>query len=132
MEETIQKSSRGQKIGRFLLKTLVASLAVYITAWILPGVWIDQFLVSILVAFALGLINAFLRPILVVLTIPITIFTFGLFLLVINAALVMLVSRIVPGFHVDGFWWAVAFSLILSLITGLLEFPLRKGTEQAK
>lgn len=131
MEETVQKSSRGQKIGRFLLKTLVASLAVYITAWILPGVWIDQFLVSILVAFALGLINAFLRPVLVVLTIPVTIFTFGLFLLVINAALVMLVSHIVPGFHVDGFWWALAFSLILSLITGLLEFPLRKRTEQA-
>lgn len=126
METATNKKSTGKKVGQFLLKLLISSLAVYITAWILPGVHVEQFLVSVLVAFALGLVNSFLRPLLILLTIPVTIFSFGLFLIVINAALVMLVSHVVPGFRVDGFWWAVAFSLILSFITGLLELPVKK------
>lgn len=126
METAPNKKSTGKKVGQFLLKLLISSLAVYITAWILPGVHVEQFLVSVLVAFALGLVNSFLRPLLILLTIPVTIFSFGLFLIVINAALVMLVSHVVPGFRVDGFWWAVAFSLILSFITGLLELPVKK------
>ncbi len=109
----------------FLLKLLVSSIAVYLTAWILPGVHLDSFWVSLLVALVLGLVNAFLKPLLVILTIPVTIFTFGLFLIVINAALVMFVNHIVPGFTVDGFWWAVAFSLIVSLVSSLLEIPVR-------
>ena len=124
------KPGTGRKIAQFLLKTLVSSIAVYITSWLLPGVHVDQFLISILVALVLGLINTFLKPVLVYLTIPITIFSFGLFLLVINAGLVILVSKIVPGFTVDGFWWAVAFSIILSIINGLLNIPVREKPRQ--
>jgi len=115
-----------KSIATFLLRLLVSTLAVFITGWILPGVHIDQFLTAILVAFILGLFNTFLKPVLVYFTIPLTIFTFGLFLLVINAALILLASRIVPGFRVDGFWWAVAFSIILTIITGVLQIPLKR------
>jgi putative membrane protein len=124
------KPGTGRRIGQFLLKILVSSIAVYITSWLLPGVHVEQFYISILVALVLGLINTFLKPVLVYLTIPITIFSFGLFLLVINAGLVILVSRIVPGFTVDGFWWAVAFSIILSIINGLLNIPVREKQRQ--
>lgn len=109
----------------FLLKLLLSSIAVYLTAWILPGVHLDSFLVSLLVALVLGLVNTFLKPLLIILTIPVTIITLGLFLIVINAVLVMFVNHIVPGFTVDGFWWAVAFSLIVSFVTSLLEIPVR-------
>jgi putative membrane protein len=130
MEPNNEKNSKGRAFGRFLLKVLISSIAVYVTSWLLPGVHTSQFLVSILVALVLGLANIFLRPVLIYLTIPLTVFSFGLFLIVINAALVILVSRIVPGFKVDGFWWAVAFSIILSIITGLLEIPVRQQKQE--
>ncbi len=130
METMNKKDSKAKSLGRFLLKILISSIAVYITSWLLPGVHTGQFLIAVLVALALGVINTFLRPILIYLTIPLTVFTFGLFLIIINAAMVILVSRIVPGFQVDGFWWAVAFSVILSIITGLLELPVRKQRQE--
>jgi len=69
----------------------------------------------------LSFLNVFLKPILVLLTLPFTIFTLGLFLLVINAGIILLTSSLVEGFHVDGFWWALLFSLILSLISSALN-----------
>jgi putative membrane protein len=69
-----------------------------------------------MVAIALAIINTFIRPVLVFLTIPVTIVTLGFFLLVINALIIMLIGRIIPGFTVDGFWWALLFSVILSII----------------
>jgi putative membrane protein len=119
-----------KSIGRFLLHTLISALAVFITAKILPGIHINNFLTSALVALALGLINNFIKPILIFLTIPVTVFTFGIFLLVINAGIIMLVAHFVPGFKVDGFWWALLFSIILSIITGILEIPVKKKKEE--
>ncbi|MDZ4205032.1 MAG: phage holin family protein [Bacteroidales bacterium] len=104
----------------FLLRVLITAVAAIIAAWILPGVEIINFSTAIIFAFVLALMNAVLKPILVVLTIPITILTFGLFLLVINAGLIMLASHFIDGFLVNGFWWALLFSIILSLISGLL------------
>ena len=106
---------------KILLKILVSSLAVFISAYLLPGIHVDSFLTAIIVAAVLALLNAFLRPLLIFFTIPVTIFTLGLFLLVINAALIMLTSKIVDGFVVTSFWWAVLFSIILSIITSVLE-----------
>ena len=99
-----------------LVNWLISALVILIAAYILPGVAVENFWTALVVAVILGILNALLKPLLILLTLPITIVTFGLFLLVINALVVLLVSAIVPGFHIDGFWWAVLFSIIVSLI----------------
>jgi putative membrane protein len=105
----------------FLLKLLVSSLAVFFSAYILDGVYLAGFPTAILVALIMGFLNAFLKPVLVVLTIPITLVTFGLFLLVINAVIIVLADYALTGFAVNSFFTAVLFSIIVSVITWLLE-----------
>lgn len=104
---------------KVILRLLIYTCAVLLTAWLLPGVTIDKFTTALMVAIALAIINTFLRPVLIFLTIPVTIVTLGFFLLVINALIIILISRIVPGFTVDGFWWALLFSVILSIIAAI-------------
>lgn len=111
---------------KLLLKIIISAIAVIISAYILPGVHVEGFFAAVVVAVVLALLNAFLKPLLVFFTIPVTVFTLGLFLLVINAAIIMLTSNIVKGFTVDGFWWALLFSVILSVITSLLEALIMK------
>jgi putative membrane protein len=105
----------------FLLKWLISTLAVIITAYLLPGVSVRSFWTALLVALVLGIINAIIRPIFVILTLPLTVVTLGLFLFVINAVLILLTSAVVPGFEVRGFWWALLFSLVLSVISWALH-----------
>jgi putative membrane protein len=105
----------------FIIRLLLSGVAVLATAYLLKGVKVDNFLQAILVAILLGLVNAVVKPILVFLTIPITILTLGLFLLVINALMIMLVDKLLKGFFVKSFWWAFLFSIVLSLINGLLQ-----------
>ncbi len=102
-------------------KIIISSLAVFITAKILPEAEVTNYIAAIWVALALALLNGFLKPILVLLTIPVTILSLGLFLLVINAAIILLADKMVDGFAVGGFWYALLFSLVLSVITSLLE-----------
>lgn len=108
---------------KFIVKLVVSTLAVLITAMLLPGVEIadNSFLTALGVAVVLAFLNAIVKPILVILTIPVTIFSFGLFILVINAAIILWASKIVNGFHVESFWKALLFSLILSVVTWVLE-----------
>ena len=106
---------------KFIVNILVSAIAVLISAWLLPGVHVTDYVSALLVAVVLAFLNAVVKPILTILTIPITFFTLGFFLLVINALMIMLASRIIPEFHVNGFWWALVFSLILSLVTGILN-----------
>jgi putative membrane protein len=94
---------------------------VVIVAGLLPHVDIDDYFSAILVAVVLAFLNTIVKPILTILTIPITIFTLGLFLLVINALIIIFAEKLVSGFHVDGFWWALCFSFILSFINGILN-----------
>ncbi|MCC5920818.1 MAG: phage holin family protein [Cyclobacteriaceae bacterium] len=103
----------------FLLSLLVGGIAIIITAWLLPGINVTSFGNSILVAAVLALLNATVKPVLTLLTLPITIFTLGIFMLVINALVVMLAGAIVPGFSVDNFWWALLFSVVLSIVMGV-------------
>ncbi len=103
------------------LRLIARTLAAFGTAYILPSVDLDQFTTAIWLAVLLALLNSTLRPLLILLTIPLTVFSLGLFLLVINAGLVMLASDWVDGFSVDGFWSAMAFSLLYSTISSLLE-----------
>lgn len=104
-----------------LLRFLLNGLAVLLAAYLLPGVDVNHFGYALLVALVLSLINIFIKPLLVVLTIPITVVTFGLFLLVINALMILLADWLIVGFEVDGFWWALLFSLILSLFNSMFR-----------
>jgi len=103
------------------MRALVNGLAVWITSYVLPGVNVDGFLTAIIVAVILGIVNAVLKPLLILLTIPITVLSLGLFIFVINALLILLVAKIVPGFTVESFWWALGFSLVLSIVNSFLQ-----------
>ena len=105
----------------FLGRLIISTLAVLVTSYILHGVHIDGAFTALIVAAVLSLLNAVIKPILVILTIPITLFTLGLFLLVINAVMILLASKLVPAFHVDGFWTAFLFSLVLSLVNSVFN-----------
>jgi putative membrane protein len=107
-----------------LFRIILTAVAAFIAARLIPGVAVSDAKTAILVALVLALLNTFLKPLLVALTIPITILTLGLFLLVINILIVFLTARIVPGFEVHGWIAALLFSLIVSLITYLLEILL--------
>ena len=99
-----------------LVKWLLMTVAIIITAYVLPGVSIQGFGTALLAALVLGLINAVLRPILLVLTIPLTVITLGLFIFILNGLLVLLASVLVSGFSVVNIWWAILFSLVFSEI----------------
>jgi len=104
-----------------LFKIILTAVAAFIAARLIPGVTVADAKTAMLVALVLALLNTFLKPVLVALTIPISIITLGFFLLVINILIVFLAARIVPGFAVHGWMAALLFSLIVSLITYLLE-----------
>ncbi len=104
----------------FVISLLLTAVAVVICAYILPGVSVDGFGSAIIVALVLAVLNAVLKPILVVLTIPITILTLGLFLLVINVLIIYAAAALVGGFQVSGFFSALIFSILLSILNALL------------
>ncbi|NTU96888.1 MAG: phage holin family protein [Chlorobiaceae bacterium] len=102
---------------RILIHWLINAVAVYATAHLLDGIHIRSFGTAILVALVLGLINAIVRPVMVLLSIPFIIVTLGLFLFVINALLLQLSASLAGGMTIDGFWWALAGSLLITLIS---------------
>lgn len=105
----------------WILRFFLSGLAVLLTAYLLPGVHVEHYGYALLAAVFISLANVLVKPILIILTIPITVITLGLFLLVINALIILLVEAIIPGFRVDGFWWALAFSLILSIFNSMFS-----------
>ena len=105
---------------KFLMRIIVTSIIAFALAYILGGIHISSFWSAIVLAIVLSLLNAFVKPFLVLLTLPITIFTFGLFLLVVNAIIILIADKLMDGFSVDGFWSALLFSLLLSILTSLL------------
>jgi putative membrane protein len=106
----------------FLLRLLIHMVAILIIAYLLPRVIrVDGLLQALLAAFLLGVVNAILRPILVILTFPLTLLTFGLFLLVINGLLLWLVAAFVRGFYVNGFWGALVGSILISIVSWILS-----------
>lgn len=109
----------------FIAQVVVMALATVLAAYLLPGVRVDSIGTAILTAAVIALLNSFIRPILIVLTLPFTILTMGLFLLIINAFIIILTAGMVPSFHVNGFWDAFLFSLLLTALNYLLEIPNR-------
>jgi putative membrane protein len=105
----------------FIVRLLISGIVAFGLSYLLPGIHIDNFTTALLVALVLSLLDAIVKPILVIFTFPITIITFGLFLFVVNAIIIWMATKFVKGFTVDGFWWAILFSLLLSIITSLLH-----------
>jgi putative membrane protein len=111
----------------FLIKLLLSSLAVIVSSYILPGAHVEGFFDALVVSLFLALFSATLKPLLVILTIPVTVFTLGFFLLVINALMIMLADYLVDGFYVDGFWWALLFGVILAIVNSIFEGVSKKS-----
>jgi putative membrane protein len=106
----------------FIFRLLIHMVAILIISYLLPGlIRVEGIWAALVAAFLLGIVNAILRPILVFFTLPITLLTFGLFLLVINGLMLWLVSLLVRGFHVNGFWGAVLGSLLISIVSWILS-----------
>ena len=100
-----------------ILNLLLSTLAVMMASYLLPGVQVASFFQAVLVAVVLGIVNTVIKPLLTILTLPLTLLTLGLFSLVINGLMVMLVDNVLPGFSVEGFFNAIIFSLVLSLLS---------------
>lgn len=107
-------------IMKLIIRLLVTAIVVLLLANILPGVSVESFVTAIIIAVVLGLLNLLVKPILILFTLPVTIFTFGLFLLVINAIIILLCEALIGGFAVDGFWYALLFSICLSIVQSIL------------
>ncbi len=105
----------------FIIKLFISSIVVFSLSFFLPGVHVTSIVAALWVAIVLGLLNTFLKPVLVFLTIPVTLFTLGLFLLVINAMIVLICDYFIPEFQVDGFITALLFSVLLSLSQSILN-----------
>ncbi|MEJ1222628.1 phage holin family protein [Sediminicola sp. 1XM1-17] len=111
---------------KLILRILLSALAVVILAKILPGISVDTYTTAIIVAIVLSILNFIVKPILVILTLPITILTLGLFLLIINAIIILLADNLISGFDVSNIWWALLFSLLLSFLQSILYSLLKE------
>ncbi|HHC80761.1 MAG TPA: phage holin family protein [Flavobacteriia bacterium] len=111
---------------KIILKMLLTAIAVVVLAQILPGIRVDGYLTAIFVAIVLGFLRIFVKPIFIFFTLPLTIVTLGLFLFVINAVIILLAGKLVDGFYVSGFWYALLFSLLLSFFQSILYSFLKE------
>ena len=109
----------------FILRVFVIAAVSFGLAYVLKGVNIDTFWTALVFALVLAVLNVFLKPLLIILTLPVTIITLGLFLFVVNALIVLLASRFVDGISIANFWWGLLFSLLLSLIVSVLDKQLK-------
>lgn len=107
---------------KFVMRILISTAAVMLTGWIMPDAWVhvDNIFSALLVALVLAFLNQVVKPVLVALTIPVTFATLGLFLLVINAAVILIADYFIDGFRVGGFWSALGFSIVLSIFNSIL------------
>ena len=105
----------------WLIKVMLSSVAVLLSAYIIPGIHVETFFTAVVVALVLSVINLFFRPLFIILTLPLTVLSFGLFLLAINSFMIMLAGNFVDGFEVSGFWSALFFSFILSFLQSVFN-----------
>jgi putative membrane protein len=113
----------------FIIRLIISTLAVLITCYLLPGVYLDSFSAAVIVAVVLGCLNAVVKPLLILFSLPMVVFSFGLFLIVINTLIILLTDKLIDGFRVDGFWHALLFSIVLSIVTSILNAIKRKDEQ---
>lgn len=104
-----------------ILVWILNAVALLIVAYILPGITVASFGSALIAALVLGLLNTLVKPVLILLTLPITIVTLGLFLLVLNALVFWFAGSVLKGFQVNGFWWALLGAFVYSIVSGLLS-----------
>ena len=121
-----------KQIAILLTNLAVNALALLVVSRLFTHIWFDASGVIIAAAAALALVNAYLRPLVVQLTLPVSCLTLGAFRLVINAGMLKLVSWLIPSFHVEGFWTAVGGALVLSVVSGVLNWFLRPAEERVR
>lgn len=110
-----------------IARILISAVSVILLDYLLPGIRVSDNLSAVWVALLLALLNATVRPLLVLLTLPVTLVTLGLFLFVINAFIILLASHWIKGFQVDGFWWALVFGFLLAIVNSFFQGILLKG-----
>jgi putative membrane protein len=113
-------STQRHNSGGLITNLVINTLSIFAVSYILSGIQIDTFMTALIVAVVMAVLNVTLKPFLFVITIPITIVTFGLFLLVLNVLVLYAAEALIDGFHIAGFWWALAFSLLVSFVNGIL------------
>lgn len=106
---------------KLIIRLLIATVSILLAAWIMPGIEVRGAFSAMLVAVVLVLLNVFVKPILVIITIPVTVLTLGLFLIVINALVVLMADSLIGGFYVANFWWALLFSIFISLVNSVFQ-----------
>lgn len=117
---------------RLLLGWGINAAAIFLLPYILSAVQLKSFGTALLVALVIGFLNTLIRPVLFLLTLPITVLTLGLFTLVLNGLMFWVTSRLVDGFHIDGFWWAVLAALVYSLVSAVISSVLLDGERQPR
>ena len=116
---------------KLLIRWVVLTASILFVSYLLDGIKVENFLTALFAAAVLGILNSIVRPILIILTLPINFLTFGIFTFIINATLLMLVSLIIPGFQIDGFWTAVWGSILISITSALLNLFFKEGRPPA-
>ena len=111
---------------KLIVKLLLTALAVLVLSNLLTGIDVDNYMTAVIIAVIIAVLNLFVRPILVILTLPVTILTLGLFLFVINAIIILMAGKLVSGFYVDGFFTALLFSVLLSIFRSVLFGMLKE------
>lgn len=114
-------------MGRFIAKVIIAALGLWLADWLIAGIHFDGWVTLLIAGLLLGLVNAFVRPIVTILTLPLTLITLGLFLLVVNAAMIGLVGLLLPGFQVEGLWPAILAAIVTGIVSWVGQALLREG-----
>lgn len=109
--------------GGIIRNLLINTISIFAVSYILTGIEVDSFVTALIVAVVMAVLNVTLKPFLILITIPITIVTFGLFLLVVNVLVLYAAEALIDGFHIAGFWWALAFSFLVSFVHSVLFGP---------
>lgn len=112
---------------KFIIRLLLNAVAIFVIAHLMSGVHVDGYLTAILVALVLSVLDLLVKPILIILTLPVTVITFGLFLFIVNALIILLADKLVGGFSVSGIWVAVLFSIFLSILQSVLQSLLNEN-----
>jgi len=109
--------------GDLLRNLLITTISIFAVSYVLSGIQIESIWTAVILAVVLAVLNVTLKPFLILITIPITIITLGLFLLVINVLVLYVAAALIDGFHIAGFWWALAFSFLVSFVNSVLLGP---------
>ena len=119
-----QNQNRGT--AEMIRNLLINTISIFAVGYVLSGIQVDSFVTALIVAVVMAVLNVTLKPFLIVITIPFTLITFGLFLLVINVLVLYAAEALIDGFHIAGFWWALAFSVLVSFVNSILFGPHKR------